>query len=396
MQFWSVLAPKLARLSPKGISLEDYTPFARTLGADVILVPNLETSSIDEQVAWFRKLASEGALPSTIELGNEFYLAMVDDPQVMRKWPDEPSTMAVLRQYEEALRPIVGPGAKFAVQSAGSAFWVNPADRRPFLRRQLQWDAELKPAAWFEAVTVHLYPDLPAIAAQPGGNTSAGLFGRLMGRGSEGVDRVLDDIAHRVPGKEIWITEWNPRGGAPTDPRRPEAVTPAMMPHLVAQMSFAYLRHKEVTRALYFMLFFKDGNVFQAYVGEREGRIAPLPATVVLGWFDHAANSGATFQRLVERDAAPIGFADGEHYRPVEAGLLRSRNRSTLIVENASADARLYDPTNGGRGPAAKTAEILATPDLADTALRPAQVITVPADRPVVLPPHSVVRIVWE
>ncbi len=74
----------------------------------MILVPNLETSSVDEQAAWSKQLAAEHILPSTIELGNEFYIAMGGDPASMRRWSDEPAALAVMQKYKTAPRPL-GP-----------------------------------------------------------------------------------------------------------------------------------------------------------------------------------------------------------------------------------------------------------------------------------------------
>lgn len=92
------------------------------MGADGILVPNLETSTVGDQLARFEHLARHRVLPKLIELGNEFYLARFGDPALMRTWPDEPTAMAVMRRYEQALRPIVGEGGTIAVRSAASTF----------------------------------------------------------------------------------------------------------------------------------------------------------------------------------------------------------------------------------------------------------------------------------
>jgi hypothetical protein len=399
MKFWAAIAPKIARAFPNGVSFEDYTPFAREVGAEVTLVPNLETSTVEEQVAWFHQLAARGILPRHIELGNEFYLAMLGDPAVMRTWPDYASSMAVMRHFEQRLRPIVGVGAKFAVQSAASAFWVVPSDRRPFFRRQLQWDADLAPANWFEAVTVHLYPVPERLMALPGGNTPAGLFSLLMSRADGGVDWVLNDTARRVPGKEIWITEWSPRGGTPPiNPTTPDKVTPAMMTHLVTRMTLAFLRHAAVTQALYFMLHSTDGSPFQAYVGQREGPLQPMPATAVLGWFNNAANGGTRFQRVVETGATaqanPAGARDT--YLPVEGGLFRRAGGTILILQNVADEARLYDPTQGGHQPSPRLIEMIVEPDLSNSTHRAATIVTLPPDKPVIFPPYSVIRIVWE
>jgi hypothetical protein len=396
MKFWAAIAPKIARAFPNGITMEQYASFAREIGADTILVPNLETSTVAEQVAWFRQLATAKALPRFIELGNEFYIAMLADPEVMRKWPNEPSALAVMKQYAQALRPIAGPEALFAVQSAGSAFWVLPNDPRPFMRRLRQWDADLAPADWFQAVTVHLYPEPARIAAEAGNPRVERLFALLMGRVDQGVDRVLADLAQRVPDKEIWITEWNPRGGSSWQPNHPEPATPAMSAHLTARMILAQLRHPAVTKSLYFMLN-SSSPVFQAYV-QTANRFEPMPATVVLGWFDHAANGGSSFERVAAADEEPVTGLGvfSESYRPIEGAVFRTSNREALILQNASDQARLYDPSEGGKKPYPKRAELLVAGDFKDAGHVPAQVAAADPAKPVVLPPYSIAHLVWE
>lgn len=394
VKFWAAIAPKIALAFPNGIKLADYAPFAREVGSEVILVPNLETSTLPEQVEWFRQLAADRLLPRHIELGNEFYLAMIGDPESLRKWPDLPTTMRVMREFERALRPIAGAGAKFAVQSAASAFWVAPNDRRPFWRRMLKWDADLAPEPWFEAVTLHVYPVIEELMQRPGGGTPEGLFRLLMQRGDAGVDQVLDDVARRVPGKELWITEWSPRGGEPYNARRGEPVTPAMNAHVSTRMTLAFLRHSAVTKSLYYMLSFEDEPAFQAYVRDGGG-YKPMPALVALGWLNQAANNGGSFERVVEtgaRDAnaAPKGE---EGYAGIEGGLFRNKRGVTLIVQNATNEARSYDPTENGKYPPPQLVEVMATPELASQEHRPGQVVSAPVDRPLLLPPYSIARV---
>jgi hypothetical protein len=53
VKFWAQAAANIARGKPSGVTLEQYDAFSRQIGAQVILVPNLESSSVEEQVAWF-------------------------------------------------------------------------------------------------------------------------------------------------------------------------------------------------------------------------------------------------------------------------------------------------------------------------------------------------------
>lgn len=396
IKFWANAAPKIAVAHPHGVHLKEFAPLAQEIDADVILVPNLETSTVAEQVAWFRQLASENLLPTQIELGNEFWIAMGNDPDSMKRWPDEPTAMKLMHRYEQALRPIVGPRAKFAVQSAASAFWVDPNARALFLRRQLDWDAALKPEEWFEAVTIHLYPGLARLSQLPGGETHEGLFHYMMARCDAGTDRVIAQLARRLPGKEIWITEWSPRGGGGPNPHIYLLTTPAMLAQGAARMTLAFLRHPEVTRALFFTLNF-DAKNYEQFVHASDGSYRPLPAAQILAWFNHAARSGAIFQRVIERGAVPVagGRATNETYLQIEGGVFKRAGQTTLILQNAGTTDRVYDPRDGGRLPAPQSIEILATPDLNDEQNRAAVVRTVPTSAPLTMPALSVVRVIW-
>ncbi len=397
-KFWAGVAPKIAQAFPNGVPMEQYQTLAAQIGAEVILVPNLETSSVGQQLAWFTQLAADHSLPRTIELGNEFYIAMAGDPNVMRIWPDEPTSMSVMKQYEQALQPIVGADTKFAVQSAGAAFTIPPNTTSKFQQRLLAWDQALVPADWFQAVTIHLYPD-PAQMIQQAGNPGPDQeFQLFMGRADAGVDRALNDLAARVPGKEIWITEWSPRGGNFANTfGQPDLVPPQMNAQLVARETLAFLRHPAVTRALYFTLNADPNSVFRMYVQDASGNYLPLPAAVVLQWFDEAANDNSTFQRVVDDTSQPVsGLGEfSESYRPVEGGLFNSAKGTTLIIQNASAEQRSYDPGALGQKTHPTSVEMLVADDLTATADTPAQMQSPDPTTPILIPPYSLVRLVW-
>lgn len=117
MRFWAEIVPKIRTAFPQGVKIAEYTKFAKEVGAEVVLVPNLETSSIAEQVEWFRQMKAKGIVPRYIELGNEFWVAMGFDPDVLERWPDEPASLRIMKQYCDALRPYFPPGARVAVQA---------------------------------------------------------------------------------------------------------------------------------------------------------------------------------------------------------------------------------------------------------------------------------------
>jgi len=394
-KFWADAAQNIARGHPQGVHYEEYATFANQIGgANIVLVPNLETSSFDEQVAWFKQLASEKILTPYIELGNEFWVAMAGDPNVMKVWQNEKSTMDVMYRYEQALRPIVGASAKFAVQASGASF-TRLTQSSAFTQRLEQWDNDLAPAPWFDAVTLHLYPAPDVMAAQAGNPSPQELFALLMAREDTGTDRVIDDIAGKLPGKEIWITEWNPRGGSPVNINTPEKskVQPPMNAQLNARAILAQLRHPQVTQSLYFTLNTSEGSELQAYVLSGN-QYLPMAPTVVINWFDDAANGGATFQRIVEANGQVVSNLGPlkESYRPIEGGLFKSGKRTVLILQNASNETRVYTPTQGKPS----RAELLVTPDLTATARAPASIATLDPNAPIVLPPLSIARIIWE
>jgi hypothetical protein len=398
-KFWVELAVMIARAHPSGVHYEPYVSFAQQVGnADILIVPNLETSSISDQTAWFQTLASENMTPKNIELGNEFWVAMGGDPNVMKVWPDEPTSMNVMHQYAQAFAPIVGANAKFAVQASGASFNYQPNDPHPFIQRLIKWDQALAPADWFQAVTVHLYPDPNRIAAEAGNPSRDQLFTLLMGRSDQGIDRVLNNIAAKLPGKEIWVTEWSPRGGSPTNLNQPEKdlVTPDMQAHLIARTILAMLRHPEMTKALYFELYSGNSSVFQTYVLDN-GQYGPTSFAVVLQWFDQAANSGSSFQRVVDANGTPVtGLGSfSESYLPIEGGLFKSASNTTLILQNTSSQTYWYDATNGGQNPAPSQVQMIVPNDFSATAHQPARITTLNPSQSIVLPPLSIVRIVW-
>lgn len=389
---------------PDGVTLERYKSFSDAAGADIILVPNLETSTVDDQIAWFRHLAAEGDVPSRIEMGNEFWIAMGMDQTVLEKWPDEPSSMKVIRQYADAIRPYLPPGAEIAVQAAAPIFGGGGKRRVARLR---EWNEALRPEPWFDAVTLHLYPRLNEILGDPDAvsepltpDIASRNFNALMARVDQGTDDTIEDVSARVPGKAIWVTEWNPAGGAGfgDEKSQSEPASPAMMMQLVTRMTLALLRHPQVAISEYFSLRFSPRTSKCAFLPGPDGGEEPTPVAMALRWLDEAANGGVSFRRYVEPGGARVsgGGVRAESYAQIEAGLFRGKGRATLIVQNASAASRVWivDPALAPGAPS--LIQQMSMPDLADTALRPARVVTIPASGEIPIAPYSVTRIVWK
>jgi hypothetical protein len=393
-RFWGRVMPNIRRGHPEGISLEQFSKFADAIGAQVVLVPNLETSSVDAQRAWFQQLRQDGSLPIHIEMGNEFWVAMGNDPNVIKKWPDEPATMRTTWQYLEALRPYFLPGTKVAIQAAGSAFRNPGSPRMPFARRLQEWDEHLKPEPWFDAVTLHLYPHLKQVLGSAAPTAPEELkFRAMMARVDSGVERVLRDTERRLPGKEIWITEWNPRG---VDHTQPDPFTAAENMHLTTKMTLAYLRHPAVTMSLFFMLSFNVHSYNKLFLPGNDGAYAPTPTAVVLRWFNEAANGGSSYQGYLETAGSRIsgGGLWAEDFAPVEAARFRTGDRTTLIVQNATSEPRSLDLTEVAGGAQLISRESLATPDLYDRdRAAVSQQQTGQSAGPLLIPAYSVCRL---
>jgi len=403
VQFWAKAAANIARGMPDGVTFEQYESFSRQIGAQIILVPNLESSSVADQVAWFKRLAGKGIVPQRIELGNEFWVAMGNDPTSLARWPDEPTSMRIMKQYLDALKPYLPAHAKVAVQAAAGALDVR---RGKFAQRLRQWDEDLRPEPWFDAVTLHLYPRLRDVMGDPDagitpptpGNAMARLKA-MMARVDEGAEQILKDIERRLPGKELWITEWNTRG-ANTVTQRGDAVeplSPAMEMLTTTRMALVHLRHPSVTASLFFMYSFRPRDPHAMFVPDGRGSYAPVPTAAALRWLSEAANSGGSFQRLVQEGETPVagGGAKNESYFPVETGLFESPGRTTVLIENVSSASFSFDPATLVKGHHPSQVETLAMPDLLNLDRTAAKIETQDPAGSILIPPFSLTRVVW-
>jgi len=262
----------------------------------------------------------------------------------------------------------------------------------------LAWDEALVPEPWFEAATIHLYPDMQRLQAQPGGNDAFGLWKLLMGRMDAGIDRTISDIAARLPGKEIWITEWAPQSGLVADSQGTlrDLISPDMAAHIVTRAELSILRHPEITRALFFDLSFNLETPFQAYVLS-DGAWLPLPSTAVLAWFHQAANNGAIYQRIVEQGGVPIATGSDfqETYMAIEGGEFLSESTRTLILQNASGEDRLLDTTFSGTRGIPSAMDLIQISNWYDMTKSAAQIQHVPVSTSVQVPAYGLVRIIW-
>ncbi len=168
-------------------------------------------------------------------------------------------------------------------------------------------------------------------------------FRLMMGRVDGGTQRHLDELGHQMPGKEIWVTEWNLQGGNFKN-HLPDRLTPDVLLHLATRMNRAILRQPAVTKSLYFMLHStSDRN--RSHMVSAGRKLGPLPAIQSLTWLNHAANGGVTFQRVVEADGELIDGlrSRSEQYRSVGGAWFRSPKSTTLILHNVTDTPRSLD-----------------------------------------------------
>jgi hypothetical protein len=395
--------PASQRLHPHGITIERFAAIAREVGAELIVVPNLETSSPGEQAAWFEHMRTQGVAPRLVEMGNEFYLALLMDAETLRIFPDWRTTIERTREYLDALRPHLPEDARVAVQAPATRLHHVEEPDTPRERREWQWDREMRPETWFQAVTIHLYPTIEGSA---GLGSLRGLPGNLdqvypavLARADEGIDRALRHLEERMPGKEIWVTEWGAFepsatfGGA-------QVHFDGIWFHLVARAMLAYLRRPAVTVATYHASFF-SGNLMSTFrrVSTAE-RYAPINAAGLQRWFHQASRGpGATWQGVAIEGSRRIeanGTMPGEGFRDVEAAVFRRGASTTLLVHNAWRDPRRLDLAGIAGGGSPASAETMATPDLTKSLqeeLLPVRALELTTE--IEVPPYSVSRILW-
>jgi hypothetical protein len=403
-RFFAGVAEQTQKAFPQGISIESYYQFSQAVGVEIVLMVNLETLTAADQAEWFKKMNNEGILPRNVEMGNEFWLAMLGDPNVFKKWPDAPTTMRVMKEYRDALQPYFVTGTKVAVQAAASRFYINNSGGKLVYKTALKnWDDSLKPEPWFDAVTIHLYPELGHI-------TDAGLIDKLpanmekvfpaaMARCDQGLDEAISTIEEQLPGKEIWVTEWSGYSWAGANPSSQATQRVfGLQVHLTTRMLMTFLRHPSVTMTEYHMLNF-SGSPMSLYRYDIQSRnYIPISAAIILKWFDQAANGEAIYQRLKVDGARWVNssMTTEESYNDIEAVQFRKESTITTIIHNTSAESKklVVSGLVSGRLPTRiESALVIPTDDYSSVAptvrqLEPANEITIPA--------YSVTRVVWE
>jgi hypothetical protein len=402
-RFYAYVAEQIKQLHPDGVFIEPYYQFSQTIGAQIVLVPNLETSSVVDQAEWFEKMRNEGILPRYLELGNEFYLAMLGDPNVLQKWPDAPTAMLVMKQYRDALQPYFVTGTKVAVQATASRFYATNigGDLVPTATLK-NWDDALQPEPWFDAATIHLYPQVDRIAGAGLRDTLPNnmdmVFSATMARCDQGVDEAISSIEMQLPGKEIWITEWSGYAWAGADAPNQTFPIFGLYVHLTTRMLMTFLRHPSVTMTEYHMLNFSGGPMSLYRYDSQSQSYMPTSSAIILKWFNQAANGGATYQRLkvdgTKRVNSSVTAEEG--YYDIDAVQFQKRNVTTVIIHNASSQTKSVSLSSIVSDRLPTMIESALVNPIADYSTTVPVVTTLPLAHQIEIPAYSVTRIVWE
>jgi len=402
-KFYAYVAEQIKQLHPEGVFIEDYHEFSQAVGAEIVLVANLETSSIADQVEWFQKMNDQGILPRYLELGNEFYLAMLGDPNVLEIWPDAPTTMQVMKEYRNALQPCFVTGTEVAVQAAASRFYAtNTAGNLVAPAVLKKWDNALRPEPWFDAVTIHLYPQVDTIAGAGSRQTLPDnmdtVLSSAMARCDQGVDEAISAVERQLPGKEIWITEWSGYSWGGAEASNQTWPIFGLYVHLTTRMLMTFLRHPSVTMTEYHMLNFSGGPMSLYRYDSQSQSYVPISSAVILKWFNQAANGGATYQRLKVDGANWVNSSTTaeEGYYDIEAVQFQKGNAATIIIHNCSSETKTVSLTGivPDRLPTViESALVNPTANYSSTA---PPVTELPVANQVEIPAYSVTRIIWE
>jgi hypothetical protein len=402
--------PAQHKVHPEGFFVEDFDRIAKAVDANLIIMANLETSTPDDQAAWFVDMRKKGVNAQYVEMGTEFFFAMRDE-MGRKKFPNPEYTTKLTKQFVDAIRPKLPSGAKIAVQSSASAFELSreptPADAQEpndfeTLKRIWEWDRALKAEPWFDAVTLHLYPKEVASAGMdlvkklPA--TTDQVFDAMIARADGGFDTAINDIAARVPGKEIWLSEY----GA-FDPMvtfyNMDLHFNGLWLHQATRELLAMTRHPQVTVSCFHAL--KGDGSLTATFKTVGGKLLPVNAALVQSWFFHASRGpGVTWQRMkiegATQIAAHAGLRPDQKYWDVDAGIFRKGPDHVLFVHNTSKTPRRVDLSKIVSPNTSLKAETVATPDLLASleggAPVPQPLATSPA---LVVPAYSITRVAW-
>ena len=417
-------AQRALELHPQGASFEDFCDFAKAVASEVIFVPNLQTSTLEDQAAWLKRLRDAGVAPTRVELGNEFYFEalMSDAPGSKPRFPNCEAALKASQEYVEAMKPYLPTDVKFAVQSSGSRATMLRREPNNPLNALWDWDDALKPESWFHAITWHTYPEIAMLAGNVNmfaafGKVRARLperfrsalllendsdaqsaLGALLAYVESGTARQGAFIAKQFPGKELWVTEWG-IGENVAFYRGDRPVPTGLWIHVLARQAMAFLQVSGITVSLNHSLYM-DGPWSCIRREDTERQYRPTGAYHVFQWMDEAVNG---FGKEVEVTEIEIdgaismsGGHNGETYKDLAAVQFENGNRRMLLLHNvrgaeatiSAAELKIGQP---------RSAEAIVTASLRQPyghGTPPVQKVRVEGGK-ITTPAYSLTRLIW-
>ncbi len=388
---------QIKALHPQPITVPQFARLCEEIGCDFVLVPNLETSTIEEQTAWFNDLKSKGVRPRHIEMGNEFSIALLNDVETLRLFPDYASYRRLAKKYLEAFRPYLPEGARIGLQADGAIFFHKGDPGSGFGHRQWKWDQDMTNEPWFQAITYHPYAPSGSIGGGSSNpETPARAFTSMLARIDEGTDRAMNYFQQKFPGKEVWITEWGLFAGGSYFSGKPEYVNGIWL-HQIVRGHLAFLRWPEITVTNMHSLMFSGGlmNTFARI----EGTVRPVGVTGALKWIFQAVNGGVKYQPVKVEGAVRVSGQGSwkEGFDDVVAAMLTREGQTTLLIHNASAGEKTLAIGQLVRKGTVRSVEAIVTSDpleRLDRKLPPVRKLK--NGMPVTVPGYSLTRIIWD
>ncbi|MCY7409362.1 MAG: T9SS type A sorting domain-containing protein [Chitinophagales bacterium] len=201
------LPPAYSGIPVRDNRLENFKKSIDATGSNAILVLNMITSTLSDQVAMLKHADSIGIKVKLVELGSEFYLEGGDDSvAIVNLFPTAESYAIVASKWADTIHKYF-PLAKVAAQGAYNR---NNAPRR------ITWDENLYPSLHGEnVISFHTY--MSAAKADEEYNNTIGAFTSaelptLFSRPFKMWDILSTEDLPLVPkGDDVWITEYNLR-----------------------------------------------------------------------------------------------------------------------------------------------------------------------------------------
>lgn len=197
----------LQKTGGTGDTPEGFFEFAEKTGARYSVVLNVCTRTVEQNREWLEELAKQGIEIPCFEIGNELYFGLYSwafaNPQdyVSRA---KASTKMIRKIFPKAKVGVVVPSHIYT-------FEVFLEGRQPHLpKRQQQWMELLEKERFFDAVVIHLYSNLgmDKQVKEEELLRFAESYSNAVDYAERHLDKALDLLETKFPGKEIWITEY--------------------------------------------------------------------------------------------------------------------------------------------------------------------------------------------